>query len=99
MPDVVTEVRRTLGSNIRTARKAKRVTMDRLARRVFVSSPTIRKLERGDPTVSVGNLAMVLWALDISLSEVSLRWNGEMIPPSSLSVSELLPPHIPDDNF
>jgi len=60
------EVRATLtiiGANIRLARKRRKLSVATLAERVFVSSPTIQKLERGDPTVSLGVLVTTLWIL------------------------------------
>ncbi|WP_367401297.1 helix-turn-helix domain-containing protein [Paraconexibacter antarcticus] len=43
-----------LGAQIAAARLARRWTVDELAERVGVSHPTIRKAERGDPTVGLG---------------------------------------------
>lgn len=43
-----------LGKQIRVARIERRWTLEELAERVGVSLPTIRKVERGDPTVSLG---------------------------------------------
>lgn len=43
-----------LGSRIRLARKERRWTVVELAERVGVSPVTMRKVERGDPTVALG---------------------------------------------
>ena len=51
-----TEALRMLGASIRAARKRRRWTVDELAERVGVSTPTARKVERGDPTVAVGTM-------------------------------------------
>lgn len=48
------EALRLLGSQVGVARRARRWTVDELAERVGVSHPTIRKVERGDPSVSLG---------------------------------------------
>lgn len=48
------EAARLLGTQIAAARLARRWTVDELAERVGVSHPTIRKAERGDPTVGLG---------------------------------------------
>lgn len=45
---------RLLGAKVRLGRKTRRWTVDELAERVGVSAPTIRKIERGDPTVAIG---------------------------------------------
>lgn len=43
-----------LGGRIRLARKQRRWTLDDLAERVGVTRGTLRKVEGGDPTVSIG---------------------------------------------
>ena len=43
-----------LGEQVRAARLERRWTVDELAERVGVTHPTIRKIERGDPTVGLG---------------------------------------------
>lgn len=52
---------REVGQAIRTARLRRRQTAADVAARVGVSLPTFRKLERGDPTVSLGTLATAAW--------------------------------------
>jgi transcriptional regulator with XRE-family HTH domain len=54
---------RRLGENITIARKRRRFTQQRLADGASVSRTTIRRLEQGDPGVSLGALAMVLLTL------------------------------------
>ena len=54
-----------LGANLRLARKRRRMSIEALAERLMVSPPTLRKLERGDPTVSLGVLAAALWTLGL----------------------------------
>jgi transcriptional regulator with XRE-family HTH domain len=49
------EAARLLGARIRAARRERRWTVDELAERVGVTHPTIRKIERGDLTVSLGS--------------------------------------------
>lgn len=43
-----------LGLQIREARIARRLTVAGLAERAGISSPTLTKVERGDPTVGLG---------------------------------------------
>lgn len=54
-----------IGDCIRTARIRRRQSAKELAGRIGVSLPTLRKLERGDPTVSLGTFATALWVLDL----------------------------------
>ena len=46
---------------MRVARKRRGESMAAFAERKQVSVPTLRKMERGDPTVSVSVYAMSLW--------------------------------------
>lgn len=43
-----------LGKEIETGRKSKRITAESLAQRCGISRPTLRKIERGEPTVEIG---------------------------------------------
>jgi transcriptional regulator with XRE-family HTH domain len=48
------EAARLLGSSVRLGRKQRRWTVKDLAERVGVGEVTIRKVERGDPSVALG---------------------------------------------
>lgn len=48
------EVARLLGLQVRDGRRARHWTLVDLAERVGVSEVTLRKVERGDPTVALG---------------------------------------------
>lgn len=52
-----------LGADIRAARKRRRMTQQRLADGAGVTLPTVRRLESGDPGVSLATLAMVFVVL------------------------------------
>ena len=54
---------RSLGENIAIARKRRRMTIKRLAEAASVAPETIRRLEKGEPGISVGTLAMVFLVL------------------------------------
>lgn len=54
-----------LGAAIRTARIRRRKRAADFAHRLDVSLPTLRKLESGDPGVSIGKFVMALWLLDL----------------------------------
>jgi transcriptional regulator with XRE-family HTH domain len=60
-------VKRTLkklGHDVQVARKKRRLRVADLAAAASCSAGTIRRLEGGDPGVSIGVLAMVLLGLD-----------------------------------
>jgi len=48
------EAVRLLGEQVQLARRERRWTLQELAERVGVSVPTMRKVERGDPSVGLG---------------------------------------------
>jgi transcriptional regulator with XRE-family HTH domain len=48
------EAARLLGQRVQLGRRERRWTMQELAERVGVSVPTMRKIERGDPSVRLG---------------------------------------------
>lgn len=54
-----------IGERIAQARKRRRVSMDDLASRMFVTRNTLARLEKGDPGVSMGVMASALWALGL----------------------------------
>lgn len=43
-----------LGKEVEYERKQKKITAQSLAERCGISRPTLRKIERGDPTVEIG---------------------------------------------
>lgn len=51
---VALEAARLLGARIRLARRERRWTLQELADRVGATPATIRKVERGDPSVGLG---------------------------------------------
>ncbi|MCC8967076.1 helix-turn-helix domain-containing protein [Bradyrhizobium sp. Pear76] len=66
LPYPVTEMLPRVGEAIRTARIRRRKTAADIAGRLGVSLPTLRKLETGDPGVSLGTFLAALWLLDLS---------------------------------
>ena len=54
---------RKLGEHLSIARKQRRLTIKHLAEAASVAQETIRRLEQGEPGVSIGTLAMVLLVL------------------------------------
>ena len=55
-----------IGSEIRDARRRRRITIKLMAERAGVSQKTIGKIERGDPTTSIGGYASVLFVLGMT---------------------------------
>jgi transcriptional regulator with XRE-family HTH domain len=56
---------RLLGADIRAARRRRRLRTLVVAERARISRPTLLKVERGDPSVSLGVYATVLWVLGL----------------------------------
>lgn len=64
-PIAVSDGLREIGQALRAARLRRRQPASDLAARVGVSLPTLRKLENGDPTVSLGVFAKAAWVLGL----------------------------------
>jgi transcriptional regulator with XRE-family HTH domain len=89
-PLPVTRALRKLGQDIRDARRRRRIPVAILAERASISRMTLNKVEKGDPGVSLGKYAMVLFALglhgrladlaDVRQDEVGLALEQERLP-------------------
>lgn len=66
LPISVRRALQKLGVDLSAARKRRRLTMEIVAERAFVSRKTLRRVERGDPSVSMGIYATVLFVLGLS---------------------------------
>jgi hypothetical protein len=66
LPLPVRRALRQLGSDLRDARRRRRIPVALLARRALISETTLRKVERGDPAVSLGIYATVLFVLGLA---------------------------------
>jgi transcriptional regulator with XRE-family HTH domain len=86
-------VRRTLhklGHDIRDARRRRRIQVAIMAERASISRTTLSKVEKGEPGVSMGTYATVLFALgmaerladlaDPRNDAVGLELEGEQLP-------------------
>lgn len=66
LPIPVRRALRALGADIAAARKRRRITMQLMAERAMTTRQTIARLERGDPSVSLGIVATVLFVLGMA---------------------------------
>lgn len=90
LPLPVRRALRKLGQDIRDARIRRRIPLELLAQRALTTHPTMMKVERGDPSVSIGIYANALYALgfverlamvaDRSHDEVGLDLEDERLP-------------------
>ena len=90
MPIPVQRCLRKLGQDIRNARRRRRIPTAILAERAAISRPTLVRVERGHPGVSLGIYATVLFSLgmierladlsDVRHDEVGLMLDEERLP-------------------
>jgi transcriptional regulator with XRE-family HTH domain len=66
MPVPVTRALRKLGHDLRDARRRRRIPVAILAERASISRMTLNKVEKGNPGVSLGAYATVLFALGMA---------------------------------
>lgn len=66
MPLPVKRALTKLGADIKAARLRRRITTTLMAERAFVARSTLQKVEQGDPSVSLGVYATVLFILGLS---------------------------------
>jgi transcriptional regulator with XRE-family HTH domain len=55
-----------LGSDIRDARRRRRITMALLAERARITPDTLKQIEKGNPSTSIGGYASVLYSLGMT---------------------------------
>src|SRR2546427_10549431 len=63
LPPVAATALRQLGENLAVARVRRKESQRAWAQRIGVSVPTLIRLEKGDPTVSMGAYASALWLM------------------------------------
>lgn len=66
LPGPVKVALKKLGADISDARKRRRVPTTLMAERAFISRSTLGRIEKGDPSVSLGNYAAVLFVLGLT---------------------------------
>ena len=69
-----------LGADITVARKKRRISTVSMAERAFLSRSTLARIEKGDPTVSMGGYLSVLAILGLAkhLGQVADRTNDTL---------------------
>ncbi|MFM1908935.1 MAG: hypothetical protein RLZZ591_2612 [Pseudomonadota bacterium] len=63
LPNAVRVQLKELGSQLEIARKRRREPRRLWAERMGITEPTLARLEKGDPSVSMGAYAMALWLM------------------------------------
>lgn len=63
LPPVAAGALRALGENLAIARARRREPQRAWAARIGISVPTLIRMEKGDPTVSMGAYAAALWLM------------------------------------
>lgn len=66
LPIPVKKALKKLGQDIKDARRRRRIPMALMAQRAFISRMTLTKVEKGDPAVSLGIYASVLFVLGLT---------------------------------
>ena len=61
LPSAVERTLVELGGRLRIARKRRKQSLEKWAERMQVSIPTLRKMEAGDPSVSVAAYMTAIW--------------------------------------
>jgi hypothetical protein len=80
LPIPATRALRKLGHDIKDARRRRRIPMEIAAQRASISKPTLIRVERGDPTVSMGSYVTVLFVLGMAdrLAELAAPKNDSV---------------------
>lgn len=63
LPNAASKALLTLGADLAIARQRRKESLKNWALRLGVSIPTLMRMEKGDPSVSVGIYATALWLL------------------------------------
>ena len=90
MPSPVKRAIQNLGKDLALARRRRRFSQDSMAERVGISVATLRRLEKGDPTVAwgtvvralhvLGELEQVNGLLDTAKDDLGLALMDEQLP-------------------
>lgn len=99
LPIPVKRALKKLGSDIKNARRRRRISTEMMAERALISRATLHKIELGDPTVVMGSYATVLFILGMTdrLLELADSKNdsvGLMLEEEKLPQRIRLPKHL-----
>jgi transcriptional regulator with XRE-family HTH domain len=102
LPIPVARALRKLGHDIKDARRRRRIPMAIVAQRASISQPTLIRVERGNPKVSIASYATVLFIMgmvdrladlvDPRNDPVGLQLEEENLPKRIRSVRKQKPP-------
>ncbi|MGW5123340.1 helix-turn-helix domain-containing protein [Streptomyces sp. NPDC004069] len=70
LPDWVLTRRRVIGDRVRTARKARRVSQEKLGEITGLDRKTINRIERGTHATLIDHLLLIARALDTPLRDL-----------------------------
>jgi transcriptional regulator with XRE-family HTH domain len=90
VPTPVSRALKKLGEDLSLARRRRMLTQESMAERIQTSVATLRRLEKGDPRISVGVIAQALLVLgeldkvsgllDTATDEIGLSLMNEQLP-------------------
>ena len=80
-PQAVIQQIEQLAKNIVIARKRRKETQAQWAKRLGVSQPTMARIERGDPAVSMASYVMCMWLINPAAAL------GELIAPAKDNIA------------
>ena len=96
MPSAVLAHLRELGENLAIARKRRREPLKAWAQRIGVSEPTLARMEKGDPSVSMGVYATAIWLMGRAAASPADPPASTPVPPAArLRCGSRNPPEVP----
>jgi transcriptional regulator with XRE-family HTH domain len=103
LPIPVQKSLRKMGKNISDARRRRRITMELMAERAGFSRITLTKIEKGEPSVSMGAYASALFVLGLTdhlgqLADASHDIVGREIEEENLPKRVRLPKNALEDH-
>ena len=72
------QILNVLGENIKLARKRRKLTQQIISDRTGISRVTLRKIENGEPTVSIGHYFSVLGVLGLAEDLAKVAQDDEL---------------------
>ena len=66
LPMPVIKALRKLGQDVSDARRRRRITVELMTERADISKNTLARIEKGEPSVSIGKYASVLFVLGMT---------------------------------